>query len=238
MTMKNCQSCGGQLEQTLDQCPSCGAIQESFAYTSKTAAAVLAFFGGNFGLHRFYLGQWWGVLYLLLFWTYIPALVGIIEAIVFSLRDQQTWNAQYNKGISFGREKGGLILIIVLTVGMIFILGILAAIALPAYQDYTIRAKMTEPMLDAAELKMIVAEHVLVEGAWPQSLASTGSDFRPQSSLVQSATIEDGVIHIQVAPATGTQGELIFVPSYEEGEVTWSCEESTVPARYLPAACR
>jgi TM2 domain-containing membrane protein YozV len=64
---------------------------------SRTSAAVLAFFFGNIGAHKFYLGQGGvGFLYLCFCWTFIPALVGFVEGIqLFSMSDQQ-FNAQYN----------------------------------------------------------------------------------------------------------------------------------------------
>lgn len=121
-------------------------------YTSKSTAAVLAFFGGNFGLHRFYLGQWWGIFYVLLFWTYLPGLIGIIEAVVFATRDQGKWNDKYNNGLFVGREKGRLFLLFIFLILFVASIGILAAIAIPAYHDYTNRAKLVERMHDAAEI--------------------------------------------------------------------------------------
>ena len=52
---------------------------------SKIAAALLAFFLGGFGIHKFYLGQpIWGIIYLLLCWTFLPALIAVVDSLLSS----------------------------------------------------------------------------------------------------------------------------------------------------------
>lgn len=64
---------------------------------SKSTAAILAFFLGGIGVHRFYLGQGgYGVLYLLFCWTFIPAGIALIDFIVFLTMDDATFNSKYN----------------------------------------------------------------------------------------------------------------------------------------------
>jgi len=58
-------------------------------------AGFLALFLGNFGVHRFYLGQWWGVFYLLFSWTFFPAFIALVEAIVFFCADDRVWAQKY-----------------------------------------------------------------------------------------------------------------------------------------------
>ena len=66
---------------------------------SKIAAALLAFFLGSFGAHRFYLGQMGkGLIYLLFCWTIIPSIVAIVDCVIFATMDDQRFNDKYNEG--------------------------------------------------------------------------------------------------------------------------------------------
>ena len=115
------------------------------------AAGLLGIFLGWLGVHRFYLGQWWGIFYLLLFWTGLPGIIGLVEGIVFLVSDQDRWDDKFNDGIPAGKGEGAnaAILIVVIVAVLFFgiaLLGIIAAIAIPAYHDYTIRAKVHRSM--------------------------------------------------------------------------------------------
>ncbi len=67
----------------------------------KTSAGLLALFVGGFGVHKFYLGRpGMGILYLLFFWTLIPALVSFVDAIVLFTMSNETFNAKYNNGVA------------------------------------------------------------------------------------------------------------------------------------------
>lgn len=69
---------------------------------SKTTAAVLAFFLGGIGLHRFYLNQTGlGIVYLIFCWTLIPVLIAFIDFIVFLVMSENSFNEKYNRNISF-----------------------------------------------------------------------------------------------------------------------------------------
>lgn len=63
---------------------------------SKLASALLAIFLGDFGAHKFYLGRpGMGILYLLFFWTGIPAVIGIIEGIMYLLQSEETFQEKH-----------------------------------------------------------------------------------------------------------------------------------------------
>lgn len=63
---------------------------------SKTTAGILGILLGGFGAHKFYLGKTgMGVLYLIFCWTYIPALVGFIEGILYLVSSEETFNRKY-----------------------------------------------------------------------------------------------------------------------------------------------
>ena len=64
---------------------------------SKTSAILLCFFLGGFGAHKFYLGKTGqGIIYLLFFWTFIPALIAFIEFFILILMKDEEFNQRYN----------------------------------------------------------------------------------------------------------------------------------------------
>ena len=63
----------------------------------KIIAAIIAFFLGGFGIHKFYLRQnGWGVMYLVLFWTFVPAIISIIEGIYYLFMSKKEFDEEYN----------------------------------------------------------------------------------------------------------------------------------------------
>lgn len=60
-------------------------------------AAILAFFLGGLGVHKFYLGKWTGIFYLALCWTYVPSLIALVEGILYLVNEEKTFNEKYNK---------------------------------------------------------------------------------------------------------------------------------------------
>ncbi|PKH11356.1 hypothetical protein CXF70_05040 [Planomicrobium sp. MB-3u-38] len=65
---------------------------------NKLAAALLAIFLGDFGAHKFYLGKpGTGLIYLLFFWTGIPAVIGVIEGIIYLLSSEEDFQRKYSK---------------------------------------------------------------------------------------------------------------------------------------------
>lgn len=134
-----CRECGEKISKLAVACPKCGAPQ-NIGGKSKVTAGLLAIFLGAFGAHRFYLGQWWGIFYLLFFWAWIPGIVALIEGVVFLSTSDQSWLKKY------GNKKGGSAAVIVLVVifAAIPIFGILAAIAIPAYHQYVERYEQTQ----------------------------------------------------------------------------------------------
>ena len=136
---------------------------------------------------------------------------------------------------------------------VVAIIGILAAVAIPAYQDYTIRAKVTEGLSLAGAAKVAVAETYSSKGAAPPTNASAGL-------ATAGSIVGNSVTSITVGPAATAglitikyRGNLggnpsannmlvMLKPSFTVGGVTWKCDSAgsgtTMPAKYLPAQCR
>jgi hypothetical protein len=103
-------------------------------------ATVLAAFVGGFGIHRFYLrSPVTGIFYILFCWTGIPGLIALVETYVYAFMSQQSWARKYNNGV-MSEPVHIAIRILVLIFPTMFVVGILAAIAIPAYQSYRIKA--------------------------------------------------------------------------------------------------
>lgn len=83
--MNYCKGCGKELHEKAEMCTSCGVRQLSESTNkSRITAAILALFLGGFGAHKFYMGKvGLGILYMFLFWTFIPAIVALVEGIIY-----------------------------------------------------------------------------------------------------------------------------------------------------------
>ncbi|WP_322403276.1 TM2 domain-containing protein [Massilia luteola] len=108
---------------------------------SQSVAAVLAAFVGGIGIHRFYLrSPISGIFYILFCWTGIPGLIALVETFIYTFMSQQSWARKYNNGV-ISEPVHIAIRILVLIFPVAFVAGILAAIAIPAYQSYRIKAE-------------------------------------------------------------------------------------------------
>ncbi|MFB6229315.1 MAG: NINE protein [Halobacteriales archaeon] len=94
---KYCTSCGAILNADAEMCPECGVEQTVGAdEKEKLVAGLLAILLGGLGVHKFYLGDTkMGVLYLCFFWTAIPAIVGLIEGILYLTKSDAEFQRQY-----------------------------------------------------------------------------------------------------------------------------------------------
>lgn len=102
---KFCSDCGSTIKAKAEICPKCGvrqvAQQGSLISTApngknKLAAALLAFFLGCIGVHKFYLGQiGLGFIYLIFCWTLIPTIIAFIEFIIFLTMSDESFNRKY-----------------------------------------------------------------------------------------------------------------------------------------------
>jgi type IV pilus assembly protein PilA len=149
---------------------------------------------------------------------------------------------------------------------VIAIVGILAAIALPAYQDYIVRSKMTEPLAAMAEAKTTVAEYVSANGKFPEAAEAFGLNTASRVALSDTMSILD------VTPLAPVAGDIIYIgvgiftsvweggvkspnsvaafqlsgSTNADGSMTWECipgwsgpqAVEPVPSKYLPANCR
>lgn len=209
-------------------------------YRSRMAATALALFGGMFGLHRFFLGQWWGIIYLIFFWTYIPAIVAYIEAIIFIRTDQEKWNQKYNDGKSVGEESGTVVVICAFLFPLLMIVGVFGAIAIPAYQDYTIRAKVGEGLNYGHKAKLLVSEYYIDNNEIPASLSDVNfNEVAPENVKDIIIDPQNGTIIITFSGLQIDNRSVAFEPYLDEQQnIQWICKTLDMDHKYIPAACR
>jgi type IV pilus assembly protein PilA len=131
---------------------------------------------------------------------------------------------------------------------VVAIIGILAAIAIPAYQDYTIRSKVTEGLSLGSEAKTAVAETAASMGGLAEvTAANTGYTFPAAGTrYVDSIAITNatGVITITMGGTEGTgataEPVIVLTPTQAapEDPITWVCSFSAGLAKHVPANCR
>ena len=120
---------------------------------------------------------------------------------------------------------------------VVAIIGILAAVALPAYQDYTIRAKVSELMLTASGFRTSVTEKAQTDN----TLGSAGSGLTVTAvGKVSGGSVADnGLIIITGNTASTSVGAMVTItlaPTFTGGTITWQC--TGTPQKYLPSSCR
>lgn len=123
---------------------------------------------------------------------------------------------------------------------VVAIIGILAAIAIPAYQDYTIRSKVTEGLNLASAAKTAVSETRISSSSWPTTNAEAGIAAQIDSKYVSDVDIGAGgnILVTYIQATVGAAGTLLLAPTYVNAVVDWDCTGGTLSDNYRPANCR
>jgi type IV pilus assembly protein PilA len=139
---------------------------------------------------------------------------------------------------------------------VVAIIGILAAIAIPAYQNYTIRAQITEGLNLADGWKTAIAEYYANSGVWPATEANLAGTTASQSKYVSTINVVGGTIKITYGQLVNQKvlGSILALEPYtnSNNDIIWVCGGAPAPgsvttnatavatsvsAQYLPAAC-
>jgi type IV pilus assembly protein PilA len=142
---------------------------------------------------------------------------------------------------------------------VVAIIGILAAIAIPAYQDYTVRAQVTEGMNLAGAVETGVADYFANTGSFPTALSSVGISSSPTGKYVSNVTLTGGAIVVTYGLQANSNvlNQNLTLTPYTDGsqDIIWVCGAHTPPAgavliggvvagvttvkdKYLPQTCR
>jgi TM2 domain-containing membrane protein YozV len=230
-----CEKCGAQILKIAEICPKCGVRQRS--PVSKAVLLLLTFFLGGIGAHKFYLGKYWqGALYLIFFWTGIPALIALVEFIIYIFTSSERLNEKYSANSS------GMIVLAVVAVSGFFLIGILAAVSIPAYNDYQLRARVAGAMAAVTPWRMAVEEHYSDQRKLPESAAELRNLPGVAGNNYAGISLgPSGVITLTLTPAAGAHaGKTMEYRASEKqgGGLGWDCSGGTLEPKYRPASCR
>ena len=124
---------------------------------------------------------------------------------------------------------------------VVAIIGILAAVAIPAYQDYTIRAKVTEGLSLASAGKTAVSEYFSANGTLPDDNTKAGMALPDEISgnSVDKVTVgTNGVITVVFSTKTIATQEIKLTPKTSAGKIVWDCTAGNLEGKYRPSSCR
>ena len=127
---------------------------------------------------------------------------------------------------------------------VVAIIGILAAIAIPAYQDYTIRAQVSEGLNLAGGAKAAVSEFTMDRGTFPADNSEAGIATVPtdiNGKYTAQVEVTNGEVSVEYGNDAHTLlsgSSLELSPLTNAGSVEWVCKSADIADKHLPAACR
>ncbi len=120
---------------------------------------------------------------------------------------------------------------------VVAIIAILAAIALPAYQDYTIRSRVSELAVLASGAKATIGENIANENAVNANACRGVNVFSTATVNAASMTCANGVLTVTGTATKAAGVVLTYTPTMASAGITWACTSASL-AKYLPAECR
>ena len=136
-------------------------------------------------------------------------------------------------------QKGFTLIELMITVAIV---GILAAVALPAYQNYTIRAQVSEGFVLSGGVQTAVVESYAQTGAYPLTLSAIGITAAPTGKYTSGVAMAAGVITVTYGAGANTKvtgGQVVLTPTDDgQGNIHWKCTTvAPVTTAYVPSSC-
>jgi TM2 domain-containing membrane protein YozV len=205
------------------------------AVSRPVAKAVLlpvTLVAGVFGAHKFYLGKHWqGILYFLFSWTLIPALVALVEFLIYAFTRRETLQKET------AHLRAGI------TAAVLGYAGLAATsyIAISGSNDFRYRARVAGAVMSVSPWREAVSDYYGRTKRFPISVNELGPVQDDSQRSRERVTLgANGVLTVTFLPNTGAlAGKTMTVsPSPNaDGSLTWKCR-GTVENRYRPASCR
>ena len=182
---------------------------------------------------------------LLSFFSYITLYIGFIM-IAFSDRKQALHDKMAGTLVHQqpGGSGGAVVAIVIVVIAVVGGIGILAAIALPQYQEYTVRARVHGIYQPLTANKIAIAEYALDKGAWPTTWEQIGAEdpmsrVHPEAKqYVEYIRLEPDGVMVASFKIQGKTGQLRLAPTRIGNQIMWSCSSSPEINRFMPLDCR
>lgn len=180
--------------------------------------------------------------YSIAIWIVLPASANWIyyRRVQTLIADTAAFTGDHSARLQLLAARGGTsnaVVVIIVILATVFVLGVIAAVAIPAYQDYALRAVVVRELDRTGAAKRCVAEGY-ERGA---TLADSGTACAPAGGAPADAAIEvaaDGRITVTFSRA-GLHGQTIVLePREDGGSLQWDCAGGTLARRFRPAQCR
>ena len=126
---------------------------------------------------------------------------------------------------------------------IVAIIAILAAIAIPAYNDFTTRSKMSEGMSLASTAQLAIVEYFVMTGSWPKSNGDAGL-AEPElisGEYVASVTANNNQVLVLFKPDAGAgiaDNTIVLEAQDAKGSIQWVCSSEQIAVQFLPQNCR
>lgn len=121
---------------------------------------------------------------------------------------------------------------------VVAIIGILAAIAIPAYQDYTKRAHVAEGLTLSNGARVSITEYYSVMGDYPTDNVAVGIPNTITGNAVRNIEINTSIVTITYNTKVESGSTIILQASNTGPSIKWNCSTGSIPAKYRPSTCR